>query len=78
VSDDLVHAPVGKRQHLGGAEQVEDVRGAGLGPQLLERIDRLVDDEDVPVRSYALRERGRVLSADREDGGQCRKNVKSR
>jgi hypothetical protein len=76
--DDLVDAAVGKRQHLGAAEQVEDVRRSGLRAQLLERVHRLVDDEDVAVRRDALGERGRVLGADRENGGQCRKNVKSR
>jgi hypothetical protein len=77
-ADDLVHARVGQGQDLGAPDEVEDVRRARLRAQLLEHVDRLVDDEDVAVRRDALGERCRIVRPDRDDGGQRRKKVKSR
>ena len=55
---DLVGARVGQGQDVEGADQVGDVRCAGLAAKTLQLVDGVFDDEQVSVRSDATRELG--------------------
>ena len=77
-ADDLVDARVRQRENLGATEEVEDVGCPRLRAQLLERVHGLVDHEHVAVGCDALRKGRGIAGAEREDGGQRRKKVKSR
>src|SRR5207302_4167640 len=67
--DDLVDARVDQRKHLDRADQVEDIRRRAGATETLQRVDGLVDYEQVALRSDALRElRDRVARCGRDGG----------